>query len=342
MKRFYMRDFNKDRHFQDWLRKQEEEKKLKEEKRRKRIIQENRERRQRHQMMMQQQLMTQMAAFNDAVVNASGGSSGGDTPNAATIASNFITTIAYTDADGSMQGFLETFADELIRQNLWDKMIAIYPFITDARDVAGYQSQFKYNFKDPRDTDDAYRLTFNGSLGLANQGITSMGGANWIDTHISSAGVFTDDRPTFGYSNITITDNRYGVIGSKIGASLSYNYIQFTWPLSQGYRIDMDSSPYTQFNVFSGWDGIGTHIFSRMTDTDVRIISSNGTKQTATIPIEGLADVEFTIGLKTGASEGINTNTISFVFFSNKLEDDEASAFQTAVDGLLSSLGRIL
>jgi len=66
-----MRDFNKDRYFQDWLRKQEEEKKLKEERRRKRIIQENRERRKRHQMMMQEQLMAQMAAFNDAVINAS-------------------------------------------------------------------------------------------------------------------------------------------------------------------------------------------------------------------------------------------------------------------------------
>ena len=66
-----MRDFNKDRYFQDWLRKQEEEKQLKEERRRKRIIQENRERRQRHQMMMQQQLMTQMAAFSSAVTNAS-------------------------------------------------------------------------------------------------------------------------------------------------------------------------------------------------------------------------------------------------------------------------------
>ena len=133
----------------------------------------------------------------------------------------------------------------------------------------------------------------------------------------------------------------YQVIGSKIGASLSYNYIQFTWPFSAGYRIDMDSSPYSTGGL-SGWDGIGTHIFSRMTDTDVRIISANGSKQTRTIPIEGLADVEFTIGLKTGANEGINTNTISFVFFSNKLEDDEASAFQTAVGNLLSNLGRIL
>jgi hypothetical protein len=338
-----MRDFNKDRYFQDWLRKQEEEKRLNEERRKKRIIQENRERRKRHQLMMQEQLMAQMAAFNDAVVNASGGSSGsasgGDEVTADSIVGDFYTAAGISDT-GAKPALVD-FVDSLIRDNLWDKMIAVYPFITDARDTPGTQAQFKYNLKDPRDSDDAYRLTFNGSVGVGNQGITSMGSAAYMNTHISSVGVFTDDRPTFGYSNITITDNRYGVIGSVIGTSLSYNYIQFTWPFSAGYRIDMDSSPYST-DILSGWDGTGTHIFSRMDDTNVRIISSDGSKQTRTIPIEGLATVEFTIGLKTGANEGINTNTISFVFFSNKLEDAEASTLQTAVDTLLTTLGRLV
>ena len=243
-------------------------------------------------------------------------------------------------ADSDIITALETYVETLKTESLWDKMVGLYPLVTDKTDTADIQGQFKYNLKDPRDSDDAYRLTFNGSVGVGNQGITSMGSAAYMNTHISSVGVFTDDRPTFGYSNITITDNRYGVIGSVIGTSLSYNYIQFTWPFANGYRVDMDSSPYST-NSLSGWDGTGTHIFSRMDDTNVRIISSDGTKQTRTIPIEGLAEVEFTIGLKTGANEGINTNTISFVFFSNKLEDAEASTLQTAVDTLLTTLGRL-
>jgi len=338
-----MRDFNKDRYFQDWLRKQEEEKRLNEERRKKRIIQQNKERQRKYQQFLQQQLsqLGQVASFAGTVGGASGGggSSGGDEVTADSIVGDFYTAAGISDTGAKPA--LVNFVDSLIRDNLWDKMIAVYPFITDARDTPGTQAQFKYNLKDPRDSDDAYRLTFNGSVGVGNDGITSMGGAAYMNTHISSVGVFTDDRPTFGYSNITITDNRYGVIGSVIGTSLSYNYIQFTWPFSIGYRIDMDSSPYST-DILSGWDGTGTHIFSRMDDTNVRIISSDGSKQTRTIPIEGLATVEFTIGLKTGANEGINTNTISFVFFSNKLEDDEASTLQTAVDTLLTTLGRLV
>ena len=242
-------------------------------------------------------------------------------------------------ADSDIISALETYVATLKTESLWDKMIALYPLVTDKTEKRDIQDQFKYNLKDPQDTDAAYRLTFNGSVVIDNKGITSMGGAAYMNTHISSVGVFTDDRPTFGYSNLTFTDNRYGVIGSVIGTSLSYNYIQFTWPFSLGYRIDMDSSPYST-NGLSGWDGTGTHIFSRMDDTNVRIISSDGTKQTSTIPIEGLAEVEFTIGLKTAVNEGINTNTISFVFFSNKLEDAEASTLQTAINQLQTDLGR--
>jgi len=107
-------------------------------------------------------------------------------------------------ADSDIITALETFVETLKTESLWDKMVGLYPLITDKTDTADIQGQFKYNLKDPQDTDAAYRLTFNGSLGLSNQGITSMGGGNWIDTHISSAGVFTDDRPTFGYSNTSV------------------------------------------------------------------------------------------------------------------------------------------
>lgn len=50
--------------------------------------------------------------------------------------------------------------------NLWGKMVAIYPFI------GGTAGSHKYNLKDPRDLDAAFRLTFHGAATHNISGVT--------------------------------------------------------------------------------------------------------------------------------------------------------------------------
>jgi len=47
---------------------------------------------------------------------------------------------------------------DMVNYGLWDKMTAIYPFVGDT------STAHKFNLKDPRDLDEAYRLTFAGEV----------------------------------------------------------------------------------------------------------------------------------------------------------------------------------
>ena len=64
--------------------------------------------------------------------------------------------------------------------NLWNKMIIIYPFIQ------GTATSNKFNLKDPRNTDDAFRINWYGGMSFNQSGITSTNTINGFgNTHWS-------------------------------------------------------------------------------------------------------------------------------------------------------------
>jgi hypothetical protein len=122
---------------------------------------------------------------------------------------------------------------------LWTNMQVIYPF------VGGTASSHKYNLKDPRDLDAAYRLSFSGGWTHNANGITGNGVNTYADTfynypnsfgvysRISTPSVFT------GIYEITYIDGEYNGDAATIlrgDALVLKNY-----PFSAG------SAPYTKF-----------------------------------------------------------------------------------------------
>ena len=333
-----MRDFNKDRYFQDWLRKQEEEKKLKEERRRKRIIQENRERRKRHQMMMQEQLMAQTAAFNDAVINASV-DSGGDSGGGDTDVSAFLTATGISDS--TIETALTTFVTTLKTESLWDKMVAIYPFVTDKTDSVDIQGQFKYNLKDPQDTNAAYRLTTIGSVTYSTLGVTNFNTGNWLKNWIVSDN--STDFPTgpnwiaMGWYLQTNTDTDYGVIGSNDAGTIQDPYYIRPADLGAGYRYYfMYGGTGNTSQPATGANSLGTHIFSRISNTQIRIINPlQDILKSYTLSFTSASE---TIGIGYRGSQ--TDNILSGYFFSDSLDLAEMTTMQTAFNQLQTDLGR--
>ena len=88
----------------------------------------------------------------------------------------FITAAGITDP--TQQSAINTLVVDLKSDGLWTKMIAIYPL------VGGTASSQKYNLKDPRDLDVAYRLTFGGGWSHGSFGIGGNGVNTYADTHI--------------------------------------------------------------------------------------------------------------------------------------------------------------
>ena len=88
----------------------------------------------------------------------------------------FITAAAITDS--TQQNAINTLVIALKGYSIWTKMKAIYPI------VGGVASSHKYNLKDPRDLDAAFRLTFTVGWTHSANGMTpSVAYANTFLTH---------------------------------------------------------------------------------------------------------------------------------------------------------------
>jgi len=137
----------------------------------------------------------------------------------------FITAAAITDT--TQQTAVNNLVVGLKADGLWTKMKAIYPF------VGGTASSHKFNLKDPRDTNDAFRLVFFGGITHNANGMTCNG--------------------TNGYANtlVKLTDG-VSALGIPRGANhwSSYNRSMPTAPSTGGQTGMADANDPSKF---FGW-----------------------------------------------------------------------------------------
>jgi hypothetical protein len=88
----------------------------------------------------------------------------------------FITAAAITD--NTQKNAINTLVVQLKADGLWSKMKAIYPI------VGGTASTHKWNLKDPRDLDAAFRLTFATGWTHSANGMTPNGTTSYADTFL--------------------------------------------------------------------------------------------------------------------------------------------------------------
>lgn len=110
---------------------------------------------------------------------------------------SFITSISFNlqaqtyDSDAqaffTATGITNTIQKNAVNQlvldikaaSLWSKMKVIYPF------VGGTATTHKYNLKDPRDLDTAYRITWGGTVVHDSTGIKGNGTSGYGNTHFT-------------------------------------------------------------------------------------------------------------------------------------------------------------
>lgn len=80
-----------------------------------------------------------------------------------------ITNLTIAAAVGGLVSDLKSYS-------LWSKVYAIYPF------VGGTSTTHKFNLKDPRDLDGAYRLIFSGGVTHNADGVTGNAVNGWYNT----------------------------------------------------------------------------------------------------------------------------------------------------------------
>ena len=272
-----------------------------------------------------------MILANYGVVSSSGGVSFD------TDALSFITAAAITD--NTQKTAINTLVTDLKTYNIWTKMKALYPF------VGGTASTHKWNLKDPRDLDAAFRLTFNGGWSHSSNGITG----NALNTYA---------RTYFVDTNLSINSSSYSIYNrtntSQSGQTVDFGYLK----LNSSYISNLFSVNYSPV----GYGGrVQSFTTTNATRTDYRGYYNgnrnnsadfnfhvNGVKTiTGTESTSGklLTGYEFYLGClyidgSIPATANYSTNNYAFAHISDGLTDTEASNLYTAVQTFNTTLSR--
>jgi hypothetical protein len=143
-------------------------------------------------------------------------------PNA-TEAQLFINACAATGnpLNTTQKSAINTLVTGLKTNGLWAKMDAIYPMI------GGVSATHKFNLKDPRDLDAAYRLTFIGSPTHSSTGIQWNGTSQYADTYLTPSARLTNNDTHISYyarnGNAAATMSEIGA--GKASAGVTYQML---------------------------------------------------------------------------------------------------------------------
>jgi hypothetical protein len=237
----------------------------------------------------------------------------------------FITAAAITDP--TQQGAINTLVTDLKGYSIWTKFKAIYPI------VGGTASSHKYNLKDPRDLDAAFRLTFATGWTHSATGMTpSNAFANTF--LIENTSLNTNDSHISIYSRTNVTGAQCD-IGAAIGTTQSNIFPNFSgifYPRVQASNAGTVVSLNTQ----------GLFMANRVNSTQVQGWR-NTTKYTITSFSTGKVTVPFWLGNLNlnGASGSVpSQRQLAFSSIGDGLTDTEAANFYTAVQAYQVALSR--
>lgn len=232
----------------------------------------------------------------------------------------FITAAGITDA--TQQSAINTLVTDLKGYGIWSKMKAIYPF------VGGTSSTHKWNLKDPRDLDAAFRLVFSGGWTHSSTGALPSGTNGYADTFIVPNSVFS-------------ANNAHGSFYSRSNTAQAARH-------SFGCY---DTSGQPIFSLALNYN-IGTNLYTGMGDLNYLVSGITNTNTTGFYVGSRTANNNLFLQ-KNGTTVGSNTNTVVVNSFPSLRKllisainptgypvsefDDKQVAFASFGDGLTST-----
>jgi hypothetical protein len=136
--------------------------------------------------------------------------------------SNEANTYLYsTQITGTTQvSAINTLINGLKANNLWAKMKAVYPFVTDKTLQADMAAQMKFNLVNPQDSDAAFRLAFSGGWTYSTNGAQPNGTNGYADTKLIPNTILSLNSVSFSaYSRNNFTPTIDQSLGCGSGAS---------------------------------------------------------------------------------------------------------------------------
>ena len=244
--------------------------------------------------------------------------------------------IQVSEITGSTQrGAIVDLVKDLKSNNLWSKMKAIYPF------VGGTTTTHKWNLKDPRDVDDAFRLTFSGGWTHRSTGALGNGSNAWANTNLNIFNNLTNGD--FSISAYVVTGS---VNNQQYTGELNCNANPYNPAGLIGLRVFNRTIGSAQFN---GGDDItesaaassttmGYAIGSETSNSNRKFYKNNSLLATNTVN-STTALQNGNLWLMWGGYE-YALSELAFVHIGSGLTDAEASSLYTIVQKYQTTLGR--
>lgn len=251
----------------------------------------------------------------------------------------FITAAAITDP--TQQTAINNLVVGMKADGIWTKMKAIYPF------VGGTATAHKWNLKDPRDLDAAFRLVFNGGWTHSSTGATPNGTNAFADTKLVPLSVLASIN-NLHLSHYSRTQNA-SVSGWNMGVdtttpNIGYlNLSQYFAAVNQ--KVFNNGFYPTYASVANNTNTLGLAI-GNVPSSVLRKLHFNGTilNTTTNTSITNLPNVSMFIGSgrnsTTGLAADYTPHQAAFASIGDGLTDTEASNLYTRVQAFQTSLSR--
>jgi len=254
-------------------------------------------------------------------------------------ATAFITAAGITDA--TQQSAINTLVIDLKGYGIWSKMKAIWPM------VGGTASTHKWNLKDPRDLDAAFRLLFSGGITHSSTGVLWNGVNGFGRTYLLPSTLTANNAHLSYYSRTqNITGNQLEIGCSNSGSGIPEISQSFYYN-SSNYKGFFDGSFPTNFLSVNNTTTTG-FLNGNRTSSTVQKLFFNGAQIGTTntnLKSSGYPPSPFYFFLGVG-SYGSSTNgywskrECAFASIGDGLTDTEAANLYTAVQAYQTSLSR--
>ena len=244
----------------------------------------------------------------------------------------FMTAASITD--NTQKTAVNTLVTDLKAYNIWTKMKALYPF------VGGSATSHKFNLKDPRDLDAAFRIFWAGGVTHSSNGVQFGGVNGYADTRLNAN------------SSMSINDFHISVYSRTNTDFITYAY-EFGVGNTASERLGLGLSWLNQLPEASAFSLVENSIPNSGNRTDKYFILNktssssfdlfaNTSKTTNTITTATKPNFNLWIGAFNYQDTGYyyTNKSIAFSSIGDGLSDTEAANFYTAVQTFQTTLSR--
>lgn len=242
----------------------------------------------------------------------------------------FIAAAGITDI--IQQSAISQLVISLKSFGLWTKLRAIYPF------VGGTASAHRFNLKDARDLDAAFRLIFFGGWTHSANGVLPNGTNAYADTFlVPNTTLIVHNYAFSAYSRTNTNENRTVMGGGNFYTPMMalkiFNPTNFEAP-----NFGASAPQYTATTGLGFFTGNRTAINNAKMYENGVIRNTNTTNASSTfLPSSKIFISAFNNGSN---AESYSSRQLAFASISDGLTDTEAANFYTAVQTFQTTLGR--